>query len=58
MSKKPHKMRVIKAWALKSSSGKFVWVGSQLIVGRTKQAATIGLPWKPYVVRVEVRELA
>lgn len=55
---KPKKKAAIKAWALKSpTSGKLIWGGSQLIVGMTKEAALVGLPWKPYVVRVLVKEL-
>lgn len=52
------KKATVKAWALKSpTSGKLIWAGSQLVVGMTKEAALIGLPWKPYLVRVVVKEL-
>ena len=58
ISDKKKNKAVVKAWALKSpTSGKLVWAGSQLVVGMTKEAAVMGLPWKPYVVRVIVKEI-
>ena len=55
---KKKKKAVVKAWALKSpTSGELVWVGSRLVVGITREAAVMGLPWMPYVVRVIVKEL-
>lgn len=52
VGKRPSRVR---AWALLSPSGKFIWSGSHLIVGMTKEAALVGMPWTNYVVPVTIQ---